>query len=191
MLYKLSKKIACAIFEKNDENLDEYIYGIQLFFSSFVCTVLLLVLGFSTKTFIESVVFILSFSALRVYTGGYHSNSYLMCNLFTLLIYASIILVYKYMFEYIVKAYVCVPIFVITIMLIVIFSPVENENNPLTKKQSVLCKIKAIVVMIVETVICFVSLYILKYENIAIMIPTLFFVDVLIVMGLIKNKRGD
>lgn len=191
MLYKVSKKIACTIFEKNDENLDEYIYGIQLFFSSFVCTVLLLVLGFSTKTLIESVVFILSFSALRVYTGGYHSNSYLMCNLFTLLIYASIILVYKYMFEYIVKVYVCVPMFVITIMLIVIFSPVENKNNPLTKKQSVLCKIKAIVVMIVETVICFVSLYILKYENIAIMIPTLFFVDVLIIMGLIKNKRGD
>lgn len=191
MLYKVSKRSACTIFEKKDENLDEYIYGIQLFISSFVCTVLLLVLGLSTKTFVESVVFIFSFSALRVYTGGYHSNSFVMCNLFTLLIYVLIVLVYKYMFEHIVKSSVCILVFVITIMLIVFFSPVENENNPLTKKQSVLCKIKAIVVVIVETVICFVSLYILKYENIAIMIPTLFFVVVLIVMGLIKNKGGD
>lgn len=189
MLYKVSKKIACTVFEKDDENLDEYIYGIELFFSSMLSTVLILIIGVCINSLIESIVFIVSFSALRIYTGGYHSKSFLMCNISTLIIYIINILVYKLLFEYIIELYISIPIFVITFVLILFFSPVENENNPLERSQYIFCKIKAIIVMSIEAIAFFMLLYIYRLEIIAIMVPTLFFVDALIVVGL-KNKGG-
>lgn len=190
MLYKISNKIACTIFGEDDENLEEYIYGIELFFSSSVCTVILLILGILTKTFFESVIFILSFSALRVYTGGYHSNSFFLCNIYTISIYITIVLIYKFMFKYIVQLYVSVPIFVLTFALILLLCPIENELNPLEEFEYIQCKIKASIVMIAEIITCCILLYVLKLESIAIIIPTIFFVDVLIALGIIKNRGG-
>lgn len=190
MLYKVSKKIACKVFGADDENLEEYIYGIELFFSSFVSTILMLIIGICINSLIESIIFMVSFSTLRIYTGGYHSKSFLLCNISTLTVYIINILAYKLLFEYLVGMYISIPIFVITFMLILIFSPVENENNQLEKAEYISCKIKAIIVMSIETIAFFVLLYIFRFESIAIMIPALFFVDVLIAVGLINNKGG-
>lgn len=189
MLYKISKKIACVIFEKDDKNLDEYIYGIELFFSSSFSTVVMLVIGIFIDSLIESMVFMVSFSALRIYTGGYHSKSFLLCNISTLTVYIINILIYKLLFEYIIELYISIPIFAITFMFVLFFAPVENENNPLERSQYTLCKIKAIIVMLLETTAFFVLLYVFKFKSIAIMVPTLLFVDVLIAVGLINNQR--
>ena len=190
MLYRVSKKIACKVFGTDDENLEEYIYGIELFFSSFVSTILMLIIGVCINFLVESIIFMISFSALRIYTGGYHSKSFLMCNISTLIVYIINVLSYKYLFEQIVELYISIPVFVITFMLILIFSPVKNENNLLDKSEYISCKIKAIIVISIETISYFVLLYLLNFESIAIMIPALFFVDVLIVVGLINNKGG-
>lgn len=191
MLYKISEKIVASIFDKDDENLDEYIYGLELFFCSALCTVLMIVIGFLTNMLVESVVFMISFSVLRVFSGGYHSNSFLICNITTLFIYGVNILLYKHLFNYIVTPFVYITVFSITVILVVLFSPVENDNNPLEDNESVRCKIKACIVTIVEISIFFLLFYVLKFKSIAIIIPTLLFVDILIVLGLLKSiKKG-
>lgn len=189
MLYKVSKKIACKVFDKDDKNLDEYIYGIELFFSSFVSTLLMLIIGICIDSLTESIVFMVSFSVLRIYTGGYHSKSFLLCNISTLTVYIINILVYKLLFDYIVTLHINIPIFIITLTLILFFAPVENENNPLERSQFIFCKIKAIIVMLLETIAFFVLLYVFKFESIAIMVPALCFVDILIAIGLTNNQR--
>lgn len=47
------------------------------------------------------------------------------------------------------------------------------------------------VVLIIEVFIFYVFFYILKIESIAIIIPSLLFVDVLIVVRLINEKGGE
>ncbi len=190
MLYKVSEKIARFVFGDNDENLPEYIYGIELFFSSFVCTVLLLLIGAISGVFTESVVFIVGFSALRIYTGGYHSKSFIMCNISTLSIYFTVLFLYTYLYEFITKLYVTIPVFGFSLLLMLILCPVENENNPLESSEFVLCKAKATLVLIIEIVVFYVFLYVLKIESIAIIIPSLLFVDVLIAVGLLNKERG-
>lgn len=190
MLYRVSEKIACKVFGTDDENLEEYIYGIELFFSSFVSTILMLIIGICISFLVESIIFIVSFSALRIYTGGYHSKSFLMCNISTIIVYIISVLSYKFLFKYIVELYISIPVFVITFILILFFSPVKNENNPLDKSEYIFCKIKAIIVISIETISYFVLLYLLNFERIAIMIPALLFVDILITVGLINYKGG-
>lgn len=190
MLYKISEKIAYTIFEKDDENLDEYIYGIELFFCSSLCTVLMIVIGAVTRSLMESIVFMISFSVLRVFSGGYHSNSFLICNISTLFIYGVNILLYKYLFDYLVTPFVYISVFSITVILVLLFSPVENDNNPLEGNDYNKCKIKAGITAVIEMIIFFLLFYVLKFKSIAIMIPTLLFVDILIVLGLFKSKGG-
>lgn len=189
MLYKISEKIVASIFDKDDENLDEYIYGLELLFCSSLCTVLMVIIGFLTNMLVESVVFMVSFSVLRVFSGGYHSNSFLICNISTLLIYGANILFYKYLFDYLVAPFVYITVFVVTVILVVLFSPVENDNNPLEKNDYAKCKIKACITAGIEISTFFLLFYFLKFESIAIMISTFLFVDILIVLELFK-KRG-
>ena len=86
MLNFISTKIADKFFDDNDKYPKEvYIYGIELLISSAVSTVVIFLIGLLTNTFFESVVFLISFSAIRVYTGGYHSMTYLRCNIISAL----------------------------------------------------------------------------------------------------------
>ena len=190
MLYKISEKIVASIFDKDDENLDEYIYGLELLFCSSLCTVLMVIIGFLTNMLVESIVFMISFSVLRVFSGGYHSNSFLICNISTLFIYGVNISLYKYLFDYLVTPFVYISVFSITVILVLLFSPVENDNNPLEGNDYNKCKIKAWITAVIEMIIFFLLFYVLKFESIAIMIPTLLFVDILIVLGLFKSKGG-
>lgn len=190
MLNKISEKIAYMFFEKDDENLDEYIYGIELFFCSSLCTVLMVIIGFLTNSLVESIVFMISFSVLRVFSGGYHSDSFLICNISTLFIYGINILIFKHLFDYLVTPFVYITVFVITVILVVLFSPVKNDNNPLEENDYAKCKIKACITATVEISTFFLLFYVFKFESIAIMISTFLFVDILIVLGLFKVKGG-
>lgn len=74
MLHSLSTYITEKFFNENDKYPKEiYVYGIELLISSFISTTVILLIGISTNTFFESVIFLISFSVIRVYTGGYHS----------------------------------------------------------------------------------------------------------------------
>lgn len=54
MLYNLSKNIIESLYCKEDTNLELYIYGLELLFSSVVGAILLLVLGMLVGALIES-----------------------------------------------------------------------------------------------------------------------------------------
>ena len=95
MLYLIADKIALWIFDNRNENIELYRYGLELFISSFFCSLVLLAFGLVTASIIESIIFIVAFSALRIYTGGYHANSYSLCTLITVAIYALILFFYR------------------------------------------------------------------------------------------------
>ena len=77
MLHRLSERIALSVYNNSDKiPLDIYIYGFELLVSSVIETISLLLIGLLTGKFVETVIFIISFSSIRVFSGGYHANSY-------------------------------------------------------------------------------------------------------------------
>ena len=82
MLHALSEKIAVFLFNNNDKYpIDVYVYGIELTLSSLAGMLVVLFMGLISGFLIESIIFMISLSIIRIYSGGYHARSYLKCNL--------------------------------------------------------------------------------------------------------------
>ena len=88
MLHILSKRIAFLVCEKTDLlPLEIYVYGFELIISSIIETGALLLVGFLIGKFVETILFLVSFSSIRFFSGGYHANSYFKCFAVTLVNY--------------------------------------------------------------------------------------------------------
>ena len=100
MLHILSKRIAFLVCKKTDKlPFEIYVYGFELLISSIIETGALLFVGFLIGKFIETILFLFSFSSIRFFSGGYHANSYIKCFVVTLFSYLFVLLLYNYLRE--------------------------------------------------------------------------------------------
>lgn len=80
MLNKVACRLAKKIAEYSDEDKEEiYIYGLELIISTFVGLSSILFLSCLLSCFTSGLVFISVFVPLRLFTGGYHAESYGKC----------------------------------------------------------------------------------------------------------------
>lgn len=188
MLNFISTKIADKFFDDNDKYPKEvYIYGIELLISSAVSTIVIFLIGLLTNTFFESVVFLISFSAIRVYTGGYHSMTYLRCNIISALSYVAIVV-----FLYLLKGFIANPIvmfsgYILTMLLAVIFAPVKHENKELSKEDTKKYKLLSLLMITVVFAISCAGYYIFKIEPMLIVFPTFISIDIAMLVSVVKN----
>ena len=189
MLYNLSKSIIESIYGKEDSKLELYIYGLELLFSSAVSTILLLVLGIVIGALVESIIFIVVFSALRIFAGGFHSRSFILCNLLTVLNFVIVLVIYRYFSEILFSPVVFSIVFGLSFIICLFFAPVENINNPINYVLQKRHKIKALIVIIIDAIIFIIFVYSFKMTQITIMLPTLVSVDVFMVIPLFIIKE--
>lgn len=191
MLYNLSKSIIESIYGEEDPKLDLYIYGLELLFSSVVSTILLLVFGIIVGALIESIIFIVVFSAIRIFAGGFHSRSFILCNIITVLNFVIILIIYRYFNVILFSPFVYSIVFGLSFILCVLFAPIENNNNPIRDELKTKHKIKALIVLTIDIIVYFVCLYGFKMTQITILLLTLLSVDVFMVIALfIKLRRN-
>lgn len=132
MLHSLAERIAVFLFDKTDEYpLEIYTYGLELIFSSIAETFVLIVLGVIFNLFLETIIFILSFSFLRFFTGGYHAKYYLKCAIVMVIIYLLAIISYELLktISFSCQMGLIMLIFLISFVLIGTFAPIENANK--------------------------------------------------------------
>lgn len=189
MLQKMAEKIVYIFFEKDDSNIDNYIYGIELFLSSFICSVLLLLIGIITNTFFESVIFIVCFSALRIFTGGYHARSFLLCSVITLLNYLFVLCIYKWLLFYLSKTYVNLSVFIVSLLLFILLAPVDNPSNPFDQEQAFIFKKRSIIILLVEIMVFYTFWGGFSNINCLIMIPTLMSVDIFMIVQIFSRIK--
>lgn len=109
---------------------DFYMYGLDLFFIKLSFYVTILVLSIITNTLPISILYVLLFTMLRKYTGGYHSKTFTLCFLTSILIYLVMILIYRIAVETVVAPMtICA---VISFIIVILFAPVESINKPLS-----------------------------------------------------------
>lgn len=61
-----------------------YQYGFEIIFSTLIGFFITIAIGAVFRMFLVSLVYYFAFVALRQFTGGYHANTYLKCNLILL-----------------------------------------------------------------------------------------------------------
>ena len=153
MLNKGAVRLANRLLTKgiiSEDYFDIYVYGFELLISSILSTSIILLIGIILGKILQTIAFLITFSLLRSFTGGYHANSYWFCSVVTLSIFGSALLFSELvninLFAYMILA-------VIGFTLLLIFAPIENPNKNLTLIQKRKFKIISLIVFVVLVLI--------------------------------------
>lgn len=193
MLHKLSETIADYFFDDKDQYAIEiYIYGIELAISSLFGTILVILIGIVTRNLIESIIFMAALTSVRVFSGGYHANTYLKCNLITLASAIFTITLNKLLiivFSKQIILYLLICTFVLLLLTIIIYCPVENKNKQIQPEDKIKFKFMSVAVVVIQAIVCFTFFNIFGFDQVLIIIPTMTVVNISILVEIILKRR--
>lgn len=191
MISNLSNKVLNFLLEQKviqdtEYETEYYKYGIEITISSILNIVIIIALGIILGVLKESIIFLICFIVLRQFTGGYHADSYLKCNMYFALSFISLILIYK-MTSTILTTFICILISFACIVLITTYCPIEHINKPLSHHKKVFNRIIAIIISLIYS---FIGTYLVSNFNCfgAILIYTLLLITILIILSFRKEK---
>lgn len=171
------------------EDCEIYEYGINLILSGFLGGFVIIVLSFLMGRFELGVMFLGVIIPVRMYTGGYHADTHMMCNVVFSIVYIFSIVLYEWLVGLNLQNVIWIAT-IISVVLIGVLAPLENSNKPITKKEKRKYKIISICMCISVCVIVKVfeqQFSIVLYMNVVlIMITLLLFVGIFKEIGLHK-----
>lgn len=136
-----------------DDDREIYQYGFEQVFSSLLNIATMLLLGIILGIIYQSLVLILSFMALRSYSGGYHANTPLQCYLLTVMSISTALSIMKFIT---IDRFICLGLLVLSSVVILLLSPIGSKNKPLDEIEKIIYRKKTIIVWSVETCVAIV-----------------------------------
>ncbi len=184
MLSKIAERLTrhllrCNII--NEEDKDIYIYGLELLVSFIFSVSIIILLGVLLNSIFETIIFLMVFILLRGFSGGFHARTYWMCSFVTFLTYGISLLFSKLIFIHLIGYMI---LFVIGVIIMIIFSPIDHPNKALSQKQKKKFKSLSVIVFVV-----FISAGIFMRDT---SVGSVIFFTLVsdIVLLFIKNKKG-
>lgn len=176
---------------ENDEDSIAYCrYGIEITISSLFNVLLILIIGVLFEYVLLSILFLLIFINMRRYTGGYHASTYLGCNTALCVSYIILCLITKNIVDLSFNAILIISIVLhaVSLGVIALYSPLENENKPLTSEVKSINHTKSITF---EFLVCLTNLILLYFRCIesVIIALTVFLVAILMIIKLVKEGK--
>lgn len=190
MFIKQVDKVTRVLIERKIitvDNRETVNYGLSTGIELILNLITTLTIGYVLNMVLESIVFLLSFAYVRVYTGGYHLkkaiNCYLVSNGVVVLVLLTVMLVAK---KYII--FISLILLGISVPIILKFSPVGTPNKSLNTLEKNHYRKKALKHLGIEVLFVF-AFFSLRIHNIALVIILGVFVSSsLIVISLISNR---
>ena len=167
--------------------IDVYRYGIEISLSSVLGMCFVALTGLVFFNIWNSILFLITFIPIRMYCGGYHADSYLICNTSMLCTFSITALCAQHIA---VSIEAIVILSLIGVIIITTCCPVENKYKPLDDKQKTKCKVISLALFGVAITIC-LALYCFKINVYRIILFTIGAVLYLVPIGMIKNKREE
>lgn len=158
MFKRLADDVSLLLVTNNvipSEHREFYIYGLELFFQKLALYFAILVIAVLTKTLLLSFVFVIAYTGLRRYTGGYHCKTAELCFIVSILIYLIMVLIYVFDIPQIETTLAITSL--LSLPVILRFSPVESENNPLEDKEKEKYRKLSIIISLILTLAAAIS----------------------------------
>lgn len=170
-----------------EKHKDVYIYGFEVFISNVINFCIVMGLGLIFNEVLHAILFYVVFVVTRSYSGGYHANSYLKCNVLFGLICLITLLFSKLLTPFISIVYLLI-FLAIYVGCIIEYVPVDSENKKLAKEKKTKFKQISLIISIVWTVISTI-LYFTAKEYATTIVLTLVVIAILILVEV--NKRRE
>ncbi len=193
MLHYLSESIAAFLFDNDsDYPLEVYTYGIELMISSLIGMILIVTLGLITNRLFEAIVYIVTLFAVRSFSGGYHANSYLKCNIIYVIAFSAVVLLNNYILENLNFAEYFIYGFILLSFLTVLFlfSPVENKNKKIDDKDRKKFKIISIIMVLIFSVIAIFTDTVIGKNELLIVFPVFCVIEISMLFDILIKKGG-
>nr|WP_312580087.1 accessory gene regulator B family protein [Sedimentibacter sp.] len=171
----------------NNEDKDLYVYGFQQCFLLFLNMITVMVIGIIFNMIWQSLVFMITYSLLRAYAGGYHASSQSMCYLFSIGMIIAVLLGIKLIPW---NDFIC---FIITIMsstIILLLAPVEDKNKTLDQEELYVFKKRTRVILIAFVCIKLILLFTGQQQISICMDMAMLTLAIMLILGKIKNISG-
>ena len=191
MLKELSNKITkklvdINIIEEADSELYEYGFwqgGVLIF--NFITVILL---GILFNMLLESVIFLIFYGVLRTIAGGYHARTQNTCYILSIMLMIVVLIMLK-TFPW--NIILCCILTVLSISVIFILAPVQDENKLLDEIEKKFFKKLSRIISLLYGFIIFLLFLFNKNELAYCVVISLFKLTIMLVLGKIRNKsRG-
>ena len=169
-----------------------YKYGTEITLSTILGFFIVLTIGALSNNIINSVIFLFCFASIRIYSGGYHANTYLKCNVIYTSLFIIILILANTVFMNI-DIYFNIILLITSVVFISIFSPIENKNKPLTAAEKTKNKKKSIFVSLIWAILSLI-LYVFHFKIYSIIVITMFVITILMIIEKTNQKinlKGD
>ncbi|PWJ09868.1 accessory gene regulator B family protein [Ruminococcus flavefaciens] len=187
MFYKTSVYIADILEQQNKfapEDKEVYRYGIQQGLNLTLNILTTIIIGVLCGMAYPSILFLVCYVPLRSFCGGYHAKTHFRCYIYSVIMITCILLVAKYTAFNIVLYEVLV---LISLIIILLLAPVEDENKKLDIVEKRLFRKKAYIIAFLEVLLYHLFLF-MHFANCYKIISTaLFSLSILMIIGSIKN----
>ncbi|MFQ8704555.1 MAG: accessory gene regulator ArgB-like protein [Thomasclavelia sp.] len=188
MIYTLSQYITNYLIKHKiiNKEIEIYEYGFELMISTWIGTILVLIVGGFTNHFLDAIIYECVFRFTRVYTGGYHCKTYTRC----ILSYVFFFIIFVLLFPYlnVISFYSILFVCLINLFIVMLLCPVDHQNKKLSEDEKKYFKIKSIIRMLIIDLIV-ILLLVLNLNQIAIVLYSISVIDQLIILGYLENKQ--
>lgn len=179
--------IKSDVIESNKESIDYYRYGLEITISSTLNIILILLVGIISHNFTESIAFLICFVPLRQYTGGYHANSYLKCNITFVSLYILLLFIY-HLTSAKIDFYIELLSVLFSNIIFLTECPFEHKNKPLSDNQKHKHKILAVTLGLLYGAVG-VVLKVFAYNIGVIFLYTLVLISLLVIVATLQKIR--
>lgn len=188
MLDKYGSRIAGVLCDNRiirEEDKEIIVYGLDALLSTLINLVIILGLGLILGQLRQTVVFLLSFAALRVFAGGYHAKTRIGCTATFIIIYLTGMALQHYTPGIIVKP-AAIGLAVISLVSVLIMAPIEHKNRPFEGNEYKHFKMISRAVAVLQTLLVIAGVIFTGYEKLAYCV-SLAMLGVTIVLVLAKK----
>lgn len=180
----VKRLIADGIIERERAGL--YSFGFEHGMRTVIELCLMLMTGLFLNKFWQGVIVLLAFTPMRVYAGGYHAKTPMQCLIKSWLLFSAAIVWLKYVPTYL---YVQFGIICAVGICLWCFCPVQDEHKPLEDYEIKKYRKKALFFFTIEIFLYVLGYIFSKTEFSRCFVMGMAMVLVLLVSGVVKNKR--
>lgn len=128
----LSEEIGLRL-NSSDNDKEVYAYSIEVLLSFFINLIILSLTAYILKKSAELITFIVFFSGLRSFAGGYHAKTHIECISLSFCLFIVSALSSTYLREY--GNSILFLGIAFSLIMVFLLAPSESENKPLSKKE--------------------------------------------------------
>ena len=169
----------------NSEDMELYSYGLKQGIIMLINLLTTLAIGLVFNMLAESVILTVAYIPIRIYSGGYHSRTQLSCYVVSVIITIAELLLIKNLH---INIYISLVLSIVFGLIILVLSPVEDENKPLDSTEIAVYKKRSRNILFFELLIVYLLIY-LKVFNIAnCILMSLGLMALMLIVGKLKNE---